>query len=100
MCSGSSYDWILFMKRNKYYYLKKVDNIFFLSPSDNLKESDKKLVLLNETSAFLWDIMEDDFTVDELVNTICDVYNVSYEKAYQSVTHFVSFLVENGCLDL
>ena len=87
------------MKRNKFYYLKKVDNIFFLSPSDNLKENDKKLILLNETSAFLWGKMENTFTIDELVNSICEVYNVSRENAYQSVNDFISFLVENGCID-
>ena len=88
------------MKRSKFYYLKKVDNIFFLFPSDNLKENDKKLVLLNETSAFLWERMENSFTIDELVNNICEVYSVSYENAYQSVNDFITFLVENGCIDI
>ena len=99
MCSGSYFDRILFMKRNSSFYLMKVDNIFFLTPSDNLKESDKKLVLLNETSAFLWDKMEDDFTIDKLVNATCDVYNVSYKNAYQCVIDFIEFLIENKCLD-
>ena len=86
------------MRRNDSFYLRKIDDIFFLSPSDDLEEDEKKMVILNESSAFLWGKMADSFTADELVNALLDRYNVSDEIARQHVTEFISFLSENGCL--
>ena len=86
------------MKRSASFYLRKIDNIFFLYPSDDLEEDEKKMVILNESSAFLWEKMADSFTADELVNALLDRYNVSDEIARQHVTEFISFLSENGCL--
>ena len=86
------------MKRNDSFYLRKIDDIFFLSPSDDLEEDEKKMVILNESSAFLWGKMADSFTADELVKALLDRYNVSDEIARQHVTEFISFLSENGCL--
>ena len=45
------------MKRNDFFYLRNIDDIFFLSPSDDLEENEKKIVILNESSAFLWVLM-------------------------------------------
>lgn len=86
------------MKRSDSFYLRKIDNIFFLYPSDDLEEDEKKMVILNESSAFLWEKMTESFTADELVNALLDRYNVSDEIARQHVTEFISFLSENGCL--
>ena len=86
------------MKRNDSFYLRNVDDIFFLTPSDDMEENEKKIVILNESSAFLWEKMADSFTADELVNALLDRYNVSDEIARQHVMEFISFLSENGCL--
>ena len=88
------------MKRNENYSLRNIYEIYFLSPSDDMDDSNKKLVILNETSAFLWKRMGDSFTVDGLVKALSDRYEVSSEIAYQHVVDFISFLSTNGCLDL
>ena len=86
------------MRRNDSFYLRNIGDTFFLAPSDDLEENEKKIVILNESSAFLWEKMTESFTADELVNALLDRYNVSDEIARQHVTEFISFLFENGCL--
>ena len=87
------------MKRNELFYLRNIGDVFFLSPSDDLAENKKRLVILNESSAYLWNKMVNDFTIDSLVKAITDKYNVSDEIAFLHVTNFISFLIENGCLE-
>ena len=86
------------MKRNDSFYLRNVDDIFFLTPSDDMEENEKKIVILNESSAFLWEKMTESFTANELVNALLDRYDVSDEIARRHVAEFISFLSENGCL--
>lgn len=87
------------MKRNELFYLRNIDDVFFLSPSDDLEENKKGMIILNESSAFLWDNMVEGFTIDSLVKALSDRYEVSNEIATVHVTEFVSFLFENGCLE-
>lgn len=88
------------MKRNEEYILRNIADTFFLFPSDSIKENDKKLVFLNETSVFLWKKMEKSCTLDDLVKAISDQYDVTEGIALRHVADFISFLSKNGCLDL
>ena len=86
------------MKRNEKYFLRNIGDTFFLVSSDELE--DKKLVFLNETSVFLWNHLTEGCTIDELVSSVLNSYDVEQEVAYQHVERFISFLSENGCIDL
>jgi len=87
------------MKRNNKYYLRNIADTFFLYPSDDINEIDKKLVFLNETSAFLWKQMEEDCTIGDLVKALIEKYSVQENVATQHITDFVAFLESNGILD-
>lgn len=87
------------MKRNELFYLRNIGDIFFLSPSDDLDENKKRIVVLNESSAYLWEKMVNGFTIDSLIIALSDRYDVSNETAALHVTEFISFLFENGCLE-
>ena len=87
------------MKRNNLFFLRNIGDTFFLVLSDDLEENEKRIVVLNESSAFLWKKMENSFTVDDLVIALSERYEVSNEVAHQHVTEFISFLFENGCLN-
>lgn len=86
------------MKRNANYFLRNIGDTFFLYPSDELQ--DKKLVFLNETSAFLWDKLKEECSTDDLVKALLKYYNVEEKDAYPQVEGFIAFLFENGCMDM
>ena len=88
------------MKRNEHYYLRNIAETFFLTPSDDIQEDDKKLVFLNETGVFLWEKLEKNCQIVDLEDALLDCYNVDKSIAHQHVADFISFLSENGCLEL
>ena len=57
-----------------------------------------RLLSLNETAAWLWEKAESlgDFTVDSLVDALCEEYDVSAEQARQDVTAMVDEWQELG----
>ncbi len=88
------------MKRSDSFFLRNTGDVFFLLPSDDASQSDRKVIFLNETGAFLWKKLEKNCTIDDLVQAISDHYDVSNDIAHQHVSDFLSFLSDNGCLDL
>ena len=88
------------MKHSDKYFLRNIAEDFFLVPADDVEENEKKLIFLNETSAFLWNRMGTGCSPDDLTKSLLDQFNVSEEIASQHVMDFISFLSENGCLEV
>ena len=100
ICISGSFNRKEYMKHNDNYFLRNIDDIFFLLPVDDTEKSDSKMIILNETSAFLWNKLENECTIDALVKLLSDRYDVAEDLANQHVTDFIYFLSENGCLDV
>ena len=86
------------MKHNNNYFLLSVDDTYFLSPSDEIKEDDNNVMFLNETSAFIYKLLDDEQSFDSLVEKLTDEYNVDVDTAKKDIDGFISFLKENKCL--
>ncbi len=55
---------------------------------------------LNETAAFLWKVLEsgEGVTVEEMIQEMCDVFDVDRDQAKTDVDDFVSSLLEQGLI--
>ena len=51
-----------------------------------------RLLCLNETAAWLWNQAQemDDFTIEDLVQRLCEDYDVGVEEARQDVTDIIT----------
>lgn len=51
-----------------------------------------RLLCLNETAAWLWNQAQemDDFTIEDLVQRLCENYDVGVEEARQDVTDIIT----------
>ena len=60
-----------------------------------------KLLALNETAAWLWGQAQDlsDFTIDQLVEKLCDEYEVTTEEAKADVTAIVNEWQQVGVIE-
>ena len=60
-----------------------------------------KLLALNETAAWLWGQAQDlsDFTIDQLVEKLCDEYEVRTEEAKADVTAIVNEWQQVGVIE-
>ena len=60
---------------------------------------EQRMILLNNTGAFLWEAMNDSCEPEHLVKSLAIEYDVSESNAYEDVLAFLAFLANNGCLD-
>ena len=56
------------------------------------------MITLNETGAYLWELMEKEQTVESLVKAMLDRYDVSKEQAEEDVKSFLLKLEETGAI--
>lgn len=56
------------------------------------------LVSLNETGAFLWDLLKEERTAEELTGALCHEFDVAEETAAADVAAFLSQVKEAGLL--
>ena len=57
------------------------------------------VITLNETGAFLWKLLQNETTEDELVAALLNEYDVDEALARKSVRTFVGKLQKNGLVD-
>lgn len=57
------------------------------------------MLTLNETGAFLWDTLQTDCTMDDLVNAMTKEYDIDAETARADAADFVQLLKEHQILD-
>jgi hypothetical protein len=57
------------------------------------------IIKLNESSAFLWKQMKDDFSKEQLVSALLAEYDVEEDVASQNVDYFVDTLKNNGVIE-
>ena len=80
------------MKINSGFVLKDIAGSFVVVPTgDNLVDF-SAMITLNETGAFLWNLLSDEITVEELADAMCSEYDVSKEDALSDVNEFVETL--------
>ncbi len=87
------------MKIKDTYVLRNVagENLIVPIGGDNLNFN--TAMTLNETGAFLWNILLDDVTVDTLIDKMMGEYAVDRETAQKDINIFLNKLREQSILD-
>jgi len=86
------------MKINPGFVLKDIAGSFVVVPvGDNLVDF-SAMITLNETGAFLWKLLDEDISVQELANAMCKEYDISEEEALADVKEFTDTLIEKKVL--
>ena len=50
------------------------------------------IIALNETGAFIWKLLENEKTEEDLARALTEEYEVSYEEALEAVREFIKML--------
>lgn len=65
-----------------------------------LSKSFKGMITLNETGKFIWELLENDITKEEIVNKMLEAYEgVTKELIENDVDKFISKLMEDKVLE-
>ena len=88
------------MKIKKGFVLEKVGDSYLSCATGKLAKEFSGFVRLNETGAFLWNILASgDVTKEKIVEKMTAEYDVSEEIALRDVESFVLNLQKNGILE-
>ena len=86
------------MKIKSGFVVRKIANQYMAVPVGARAKELHGMIGLNETAAFLWDLLKEDRTVEELAELLYDEYEISEEKALETVNNFGVLLAKEGVL--
>ena len=81
------------MKRNPGFLMRQVAGRYVLAPVGDMVKSFSGMITMNATGKFLWDLLENDQTVDSLAQALVDNYEVSFENAKADVIKYLEPLL-------
>lgn len=81
------------------FEIKEIAENFVAIPTQGSVVDFSSIIMLNETSAFLWLKLENDLTEEELVGALLAEYDVDEKTAKEDVAKFISELKTAGVLE-
>ena len=57
------------------------------------------MITVNGTGAFIWDLLEREISLDEIVSALCESYEIDEESARRDASAFLKTLVEVGAVE-
>lgn len=86
------------MKRKPNFIKRSIGAENILIPIGAQLKSVKGIITLNNTGAYLWDLLAEDMTIDGLTAALVAQFEVTYERARADVEHFFRELDANGMI--
>ena len=86
------------MKVDKEFILREIAGEYVIIPTGKTVLSFNGLISVNEVGAFLWNMLQKDVTVDEMVTGVLEEYDVDEETAREDIQAFLDVLVEGDIL--
>ncbi len=80
---------------NKNIELKVLNNEVFI-----VRQDTHKIHSLNRSGSFIWQLFNGKHTLQQVIDTVCDQFEVSKEVAKADASEFVSNLLEQGLVEL
>lgn len=87
------------MKIKKQYVKRNINNKVIIVPIEKESHNINGIIELNDTAAFLWEILMDDVTELDLVKALIEKYLIGEKTAKEAVNSFKTFLSENNILE-
>ena len=81
------------MKRNSGFVMRQVAGRFVLAPVGDMVKTFSGMITMNATGKFLWDLLEQDQTVESLAQALVDNYEVDFDRAKQDVVKYLEPLL-------
>lgn len=90
------------MKRNEHFVLREINGISYLLPYGQAQFESKKSCRLNEAGVFLWNLLERERSLDELVISYAEYFHIPERKRYElpkDIEQIIEGLAARGCLE-
>ena len=80
--------------------LRNVADNYIVVPVGKASLEFKGLINLNGVGAFIWECLEKETTMEEVIDKVIKEYNIDNELATRDVNNFINKLVEAKLLDI
>ena len=88
------------MKIKDGYILRNIADEWIIVPIGDKIYDFNGLMVVNETGACLWKILQDECTKEDLINGVMNEYEIDIDTAKKDVDEFIESLVQGGVLDI
>ena len=86
------------MRINKEYVLREIAGDYIIIPVGKTVLEFNGLITVNELCVSLWKMLQEEVTLEDLVNGILAEYDVEEETARKDIQEFIEKLIENKVL--
>jgi len=80
------------MKIEKEFILREIAGDYILVPVGKAASEFNGMININETGAFLFQQLQEDVSVEQLVEVLCQEYEVDQKQALEDVESFIAHL--------
>ena len=84
------------MKTNKNFILRNIAGDNILVATGEAAQSFNGMITMNEVASFIWSNIDECNTVDKLISSILDEFEIDEETARKDVGSFTNELIEMG----
>jgi hypothetical protein len=88
------------MKRKEDFLLQNVGGQDLLIPLGSKVLDMNGMVVLNPTGRYIWELLAEDRSLEDLVTAVVDWFEVGTEQAGTDVRSFVEDLARQGLIDI
>lgn len=88
------------MKIKEGFMLRNVADNYIVVPVGKASLEFKGLINLNGVGAFIWECLEKETTMEEVIDKVIKEYNIDNELANRDVNNFINKLIEAKLLDI
>lgn len=88
----------LYCAKKGYIHRKIVNEDVLISVGSGIADFNG-YISLNSTASFLWDILKEEKSIQELSEALAEEFDVSLDEAKTDVTEFVVMLLDKGLLE-
>jgi len=81
------------------FILKKIADSYVVVPTGGNVVDFTAMITINETGAFIWELLKNDADMDYVVNEMCKQYDIDSETALSDATEFLQVLENNKVLE-
>ena len=87
------------MRAAREYLMREIAGETILIPSGSAAKKFNGLVTVNELGGFIWNVLAEDVTIEQIVNRITAEYEVDAETARIDALEFLDELRQVGALE-
>lgn len=87
------------MKIEKSFVLREIAGEYIIVPTGNTALDFNGLITVNEVGMFLWNLLQNDVTEEDLIRKTMDEYEVDRETVKGDIAEFLEKLRTNGILN-